>query len=213
MSEHEPDAPDPPVLDAASADDPESLAWAELERLAGSDDKDDFFESLRRVFAREITPSTYSGVLSGPGTLIGGKALVYVVWLARRNEEDRAKSLAEQGASPEAVALVRQTIALFGPELSRAWAIWARGDAAHDWWHVTHRISRTVGDDDYLLTVMIHKKNDESVKLELDQDSLLRLISRLLRPLNEVDDPATFDREDLDEFLETADTLRSRTTS
>jgi hypothetical protein len=184
-------------------------AWASFAELSDQPETVDvLLEAFERELSGEITGETFINVRDGAGTLMSEEAFAYLAYLTRRSFPTRRRDLAESDAPPEAVALVRMILALYGTRLARAFALWPETGLRHDWQAFTRRIFHDVEAKEYVVHLAVRKKNGELVKVEGPLDSIVRLAQRIMATINEVKDREALDEEDAAELLEELDRFK-----
>jgi hypothetical protein len=209
-SELDPVATDDEGGESEALDEFLSKAWDEFHRLATSpDDQADLLAVLEMRLRPEVNSGSFNALREALAPLMGYPALSFLVQLARRTPSGKREEFKKATGTPEATRFVRRLVALYGPELARAWALWPQTALRHDWHAFNSNLYYDPKADQWMVHVAIRKRNGELAKIEGPLDSITRLTQRMVGVIGSVPDIEGFNERDVAELFETVDTFRS----
>jgi hypothetical protein len=182
--------------------DPGLIALIALDEVAKDTDRT---QVLVDVFSKhldhEISGDTYDDLTLAVSALIPPEMLALLTWASQPGNDPMEGRIAQLNAPPDAEALVRRLIGLFGPRLSRAmFAAKRPAPQRDDWLSFTSQVMRDVESKEYAISSRIEKFNGESFFIEGDPISMTRFARQALRALVKIGDPSALETVDFEQL-------------
>ncbi len=159
--------------------------------------------TIGRRLGEEVDGNTWGPLYSSLSILLGDDGAGLIAWAATTDpsklEEMRSR------APSDAANLVCRVVALYGPELKRAWEIW--GESPHNWRNISRDVYQDLFTNRAFIRIRIEKYNDEEVVVEGHADSILGLAKGILVALRVVGSRAEFGEPQIQAYLEESDRL------
>ena len=189
-----------------SIQEQERLANEQLEAVANSPDRQLLLRVLEKHLPAKPDDQTYRLIERCVAPILGTEGFFELAWISRDGDTADSDHL-----SDVALSLVAEVVALYGPQLARAWyenpSIKVSG---HDWSGIQHSLTTRfeTGERTTDCSIRISKRNGDVVYLEAPSRSLLRLAGRLLNVVLQVD-PAELEQSDVEDVFQLATALRA----
>jgi hypothetical protein len=103
---------------------------------------------------------------------------------------------------PRAAAFIRRVVAIYGPEIRDAFAIWR--EDPHTWRGIRPRILRDLRTGTPVIEIVVTKMNGEELYLIGTSSGVLDLVRSLLQILQLIPSPRKFDSQSVADFLREA---------
>jgi|GEM_PF-4079458 len=184
-------------------------ATAQIEAFVSSGSSEVLEKVLDRHLVAPLTEETFRAVRDAGMLVMGDDGFSIVVWVASR--QDKEKALEALELSEAARDWFKGVIAIYGHRLNRALhmsdVLASRRD---DWESFGWSVRVNPANGEHEMNAEIQKYNGEKLMVTAGLPSVIRLASRVLEPLTEIENLDPVDEEDRDELLAAVEIVRRK---